>query len=91
MTMVQKRHHFPSCMSLATAAGLTGLSRAVASGETSPETNNIHLDAAPSTRFAPLYLAEDLLREEGSPRSAMCHRAGAMGPLLLSADAGART
>ena len=65
MTMVQKRHHFLSCLSLATAAGLTGLSRSVASAETPPETTTIHLDAAPSTCFAPLYLVDDLLREEG--------------------------
>lgn len=65
MTMVQKRRHFLSCILLATAAGLTGLSRSVASAEPPAKTTTIHLDAAPSTCFAPLYLAEDLLREEG--------------------------
>ena len=65
MAMVQNRRHFLRCMSLATAAGLTGLSRSVASAEPPPETATIRLTAAPSTCFAPMYLAEDLLREEG--------------------------
>jgi NitT/TauT family transport system substrate-binding protein len=65
MTMVQNRRHFLSCMSLATAAGLTGLSRSVASAEPPPETTIVRLGAAPATCSAPLYMAEDLLREEG--------------------------
>ena len=65
MAMVQNRRHFLRCMSLATAAGLTGLSRSVASAEPPPEIATIRLTAAPSTCFAPMYLAEDLLREEG--------------------------
>ena len=65
MTMVQNRRHFLSCMSLATAAGLTGLSRSVASTEPPPETTTIRLPAIPAACGAPLYLAEELLREEG--------------------------
>ena len=44
---------------------LAGLHTVPASAEPPPETTTIRLDAAPSTCFAPMYLAEDLLREEG--------------------------
>jgi NitT/TauT family transport system substrate-binding protein len=65
MAMLQNRRHFLSCMSLATAAGLTGLSRSVASAEPPPETTTIRIPAIPAACQAPFYLAEELLHEEG--------------------------
>ena len=65
MTLVQNRRHFLSCMSLATAAGLTGLNRSVAYAEPPPETATIRLPAYSVACTAPLYLAEELLHEEG--------------------------
>ena len=50
-------------------AGMSGLAAGLvaspASAEPPPETTIVRLGAAPSTCTAPLYLAEDLLREEG--------------------------
>ncbi len=65
MLTMPNRRRFLTSMSLAAAAGLTGFSRSVASAEPPPETTIVRLGAAPSTCTAPLYLAEDLLREEG--------------------------
>ena len=51
---------------LAALPGLAaGLIAPPALAEPPPETTTIRLDAAPSTCFAPMYLAEDLLYEEG--------------------------
>ncbi len=65
MLMLQNRRRFLTSMSLAGAAGLTGLSRSVASAEPPPETTTIRLPAFPAACIAPLYLAEELLHEEG--------------------------
>ena len=50
-------------------AGMSGLAAGLlappARAEPPPETTTVRLGAAPSTCTAPLYLAEDLLREEG--------------------------
>ena len=65
MLIVQNRRRFLTGLSLAGVAGLVGLPRSAEGAEPPPETATIRLAAAPSTCTAPLYLAEDLLREEG--------------------------
>ncbi len=65
MSMVQNRRHFLTSMSLACVAGLTGSSRSAVSAEPPPETTTIRLPDTPSTCAAPLYMAEELLHEEG--------------------------
>ena len=65
MTMVQNRRHFLSCMSLATAAGLTGFPDQWPALSRRPRPPLSGSYAFPAACNAPLYLAEDLLREEG--------------------------
>jgi NitT/TauT family transport system substrate-binding protein len=67
MSMVQNRRHFLTSMSLATAAGLTGFSRSVASAEPPPETTTIRLPKWNGGAYcwAATYVAGELLRAEG--------------------------
>jgi NitT/TauT family transport system substrate-binding protein len=65
MSMVQNRRHFLTFISLATAAGLTELSRSVARAEPPPEITTIRLPASPGACLAPIYLAKELLHLEG--------------------------
>ena len=62
MSTIHNRRHVLAGLS-AVATGFIVPSAAAA--EPPPETTTIRLDAAPSTCFAPMYLAEDLLRQEG--------------------------
>jgi len=52
-------------MHIAGAAGLVSAVPALAAGEPPPETNRIRLQDAPVACFAPLYVAEALLKAEG--------------------------
>jgi NitT/TauT family transport system substrate-binding protein len=65
MTMVQNRRNFLTTLSLAGAAGLAGFPRTAAAAEPPPETTTIRLPDSPITCAGPLYMAEELLHEEG--------------------------
>ena len=72
MKIVQSRRRFMTSLSLAGAVGLVGLPGSVAAedpaatgGEPPPETATIRLPAIPAACAAPLYLAKELLHEEG--------------------------
>jgi NitT/TauT family transport system substrate-binding protein len=64
MTSYHNRRRFLAGLSAASAAGFLGLGNAQAA-EPPPETATVRLAAAPATCAAPLYLAEDLLQDEG--------------------------
>jgi NitT/TauT family transport system substrate-binding protein len=59
------RREFVGGLTLAGTAGLLGVRPETASAEPPPETTRIRLPDAPITCFAPVYLAEDLLKAEG--------------------------
>jgi NitT/TauT family transport system substrate-binding protein len=63
MQIIQNRRCFMAGLS-ATAAGLVGLSTAPRA-EPAPETTTIRIPAVPGACTAPLYLAKELLHEEG--------------------------
>jgi NitT/TauT family transport system substrate-binding protein len=64
MPMTQTRRHFLTTLSLAGAAGLVHVPRALAM-EGPPETTAIRLAKIANVCIAPQYLAEELLRAEG--------------------------
>jgi len=59
------RRHFLRDIALASAAGLLGIGREAFAAEPPPETRRIRLARDPSVCMAPLYVAEELLRQEG--------------------------
>ena len=59
------RREFLARSSALGAAGLLGLPGEALAAEPPPETKRIRLQAAPITCFAPLYVAEELLKAEG--------------------------
>ncbi|HEY7750423.1 MAG TPA: ABC transporter substrate-binding protein [Aestuariivirgaceae bacterium] len=65
MHIIQNRRDFLTCLSAAGAIGFFNVRHSNAAGEQPPETTTVRLSAIPSACAAPLYLAEDLLREEG--------------------------
>jgi len=72
MQIMQSRRRFLAGLSLAGAAGLAGFPGSVAAedptaslGEPPPETATIRLPGAPAACFAPIYMAKELLHEEG--------------------------
>ena len=64
MQIIQNRRHFLAGAAAAGAAGLLGTARR-AWAEPPPETTTVRLPAVPAACAAPLYLAEELLHEEG--------------------------
>jgi NitT/TauT family transport system substrate-binding protein len=64
MQMMQTRRRFLTTLSLAGAAGLIRAPRALAA-EGALETTTVRLPKIPAICFAPLYVAEELLRAEG--------------------------
>jgi NitT/TauT family transport system substrate-binding protein len=64
MTMVQTRRRFLTTLSLAGAASLVRAPRVLAA-EGALETASVRLPKIPAICFAPLYVAEELLRAEG--------------------------
>ena len=63
--MSQNRRDFIRGMSVAGATALVGLRPDLAAAEPPPETQRIQLGSSPSLCFAPLYVAEPLLKAEG--------------------------
>jgi NitT/TauT family transport system substrate-binding protein len=67
--MHNRRHFLTTGLSIAAAglAGATALTRSRRSlaGEAPPETTSLRLGQYPVTCVAPLYIVDDLLREEG--------------------------
>jgi NitT/TauT family transport system substrate-binding protein len=59
------RRKFLSGLTVAGTAAVLGLKPRAAAAEPPPETTRIRIQDAPITCFAPLYVAEDLLRAEG--------------------------
>ena len=59
------RREFVNGVALTGAAGALGVSPSVYAAEPPPETTRIRIHDAPITCFAPIYLAEGLLRAEG--------------------------
>ena len=70
MAVIQDRRRFLATLSSAGVAGLVGASNSVAQ-EAPPETTTIRLAKNQSLCIAPQYVAEDLLRAEGLPPSAI--------------------
>ena len=64
MTLMQSRRDFAATLSLAGAAALTGVAPCFAD-EGPPEITTIRLPMVANICFAPLYVAEELLRAEG--------------------------
>jgi NitT/TauT family transport system substrate-binding protein len=64
MQIKQSRRKFLASLAAAGAAGLASAQESIAE-EAPPETTAIRVAAVPTTCVAPLYLAEDLLRQEG--------------------------
>jgi NitT/TauT family transport system substrate-binding protein len=62
---MQNRRNFLGGLSAAGAMGLCNVRPSIAAGEAPPETTAVRLSAIPSACAAPLYLAENFLREEG--------------------------
>jgi NitT/TauT family transport system substrate-binding protein len=65
MQTIQNRRAFLAGLSATGAASLVGFVQPAASAEEPLETTTVRLSAIPSACAAPLYLAEDLLHEEG--------------------------
>ena len=65
MHIIQTRRNFLTGLSAAGAFGLFNVCQSKAGGKPPPETTTVRLSAVPSACAAPLYLAEDFLREEG--------------------------
>jgi NitT/TauT family transport system substrate-binding protein len=65
MLMVQNRRNFLTGLAAAGVTGLAAMPRPAAAAEPPPETTTIRLPAAPAACLAPLFLAEELLHEEG--------------------------
>ncbi len=86
MLMLQNRRSFLAGLSLATAAGLAGLPRSVASAEPPPEVTTIRILAYAAACNAPLYLAEDLLLVEGFTEVRYAPPAGVSAKLLADGD-----
>jgi NitT/TauT family transport system substrate-binding protein len=59
------RRRFVKSAALAGAAGALGYGRELLAAEPPPETTRIRVQDAPITCFAPLYVAEELLKAEG--------------------------
>jgi len=59
------RREFLGCLTLAGTAAVLGLKSEPAAAEPPPETNRIRIHDAPITCFAPIYVAEELLKAEG--------------------------
>ena len=59
------RREFLKDMALASAASTLGYARELLAAEPPPETTRIRIVRSPAICFAPLYVAEDLLRAEG--------------------------
>lgn len=59
------RREFVNGVALAGAAGALGYGRELLAAEAPPETTRIRILISPAICFAPLYVAEDLLRGEG--------------------------
>jgi NitT/TauT family transport system substrate-binding protein len=59
------RREFVNGVALAGAAGALGFGRELLAAEAPPETTRIRILISPAICFAPLYVAEDLLRAEG--------------------------
>src|SRR4029077_4228971 len=64
MHMTQSRRRFLTTVSSAGAAGLLGLSQSFAQ-EAPPETTTVRFPISNNICFAPLYVADELLRAEG--------------------------
>jgi NitT/TauT family transport system substrate-binding protein len=64
MPMMQSRRRFLTALSLAGAAGLVPIPRSVAA-EPPPETTTVRLSKFLAICFAPQYVVEELLRDEG--------------------------
>jgi len=65
MLTMQNRRGFFNVLSSAAVAALAGLPRSSAAAEPPPETTTIRLTGKPAVCLAPLYLAKELLHEEG--------------------------
>ncbi len=65
MLTMPNRRRFLTSMSLAAATGLTAFPRSMASAEPPPETTSVRLGRPAAACLAPLYMAEELLHEEG--------------------------
>ena len=95
MQTFQNRRRFLAGLTATGAAGLTGLTRRATAAEAPPETTTIRLLAYPAACNAPIYLAEDLLREEGfteiryvKPAAGMTTKMLADGDVDLSMESG---
>jgi NitT/TauT family transport system substrate-binding protein len=85
MSLMQNRRRFLSGLSWA-AAGLAGLRFPALAAEPPPETTTIRILAYPAACNAPMYIAEELLREEGFAEVRYVPPAGM--PTKMLADGG---